>query len=71
MIYLIVGVDTTSLAPWYENVGARDVTTAKAVACAHARGRGILPVVAAAVGPSCTVVEDPAPVLALNRALAA
>ena len=71
MIYLIVGVDHDSLAPWHENVGASDVTTAKGIASAHARKRGISPVVAAAVGPNCTVVPDPAPVLALAPTRAA
>jgi hypothetical protein len=36
------------------------VTAAKGIAAAHARMRGIRPVVAAAVGPNCVVVEDPA-----------
>lgn len=65
MIYLIVGVDHESFAPWHENVGAGDVATAKGIASAHARERGISPVVAAAVGPNCSVVEDPAPVVEL------
>jgi hypothetical protein len=71
MIYLIVGVDHDSLAPWHENVGARDVTTAKGIASAHARQRGISPVVAAAVGLHSTVVDDPVQVTAISRALAA
>ncbi|WCB94350.1 hypothetical protein DSM104299_03084 [Baekduia alba] len=66
MIYLIVGIDHDSLTPWHENVGARDATTAKGIAAAHARQRGIRPVVAAAVGPNCAVVDDDlAQVLAL------
>ena len=60
MIYLIIGVDHQSLAPWHENVGAADVAAARGIACAHAQARGIHPVVAAAVGPNCVVVEDPA-----------
>ena len=71
MIYLIVGVDHHSLAPWHENVAAGDVTTATGIACAHARRRGISPVVAAAVGPNCTVLEQPAQGLALSATQAA
>jgi hypothetical protein len=63
MIYLIIGVDHDSLAPWHENVLARDVTTATDIAAAHARERGISPVVAAAVGPNCKLVDAPAPVV--------
>jgi hypothetical protein len=71
MIYLIIGVDRQSLAPWHENVGAADVAAAKGIACAHAQARGIRPVVAAAVGPNCVVVEDPALVAEITRSVAA
>ena len=71
MIYLIVGVDHRSLAPWHENVAACDATTAKAVAAAHARARGIDPVVAVAVGPHCRVVDDTAQALAVAPSHAA
>jgi hypothetical protein len=67
MIYLIVGVDHDTLVPWYAHVGARDVTTAKGIACARAGRRGISLVVAAAIGPNCVVLEDPAPVIELRR----
>jgi hypothetical protein len=67
MIYLIIGVDHQSLVPWHENVGASDVAAAKGIACAHAQTRGLRPVVAAAVGPNCVVLDDPAPVVALTR----
>jgi hypothetical protein len=63
MIYLIVGVDHDSLAPWCENVGAKDATAAKGIATAHARKRGVDLVVAAVVGPNCTVLRDLAPVI--------
>jgi hypothetical protein len=68
MIYLIVGVDHDTLMPWHENVGARDVTTAKDIACEHARRQGVSLVVAAAVGPNCTVVAEPAAEPAALRA---
>jgi hypothetical protein len=67
MIYLIVGVDHDTLVPWHENVGARDVTTAKGIAAEHALRHGVSLVVAAAVGPNCTAVEDPAPEAAVSR----
>jgi hypothetical protein len=66
MIYLIVGVDQYSLAPWHETIGAGDVTTAKRVACAHAQARGVNLVVAAAIGPDATVIPDPARVAAVR-----
>jgi hypothetical protein len=40
-------------------VRAVDVLTARQVACARARARGIALVVAAVVGPNCTVMPDP------------
>jgi len=68
MIYLIVGVDQYSLAPWHENIGAGDVRTARRVACEHAQARGVSLVVAAAVGPNSTVIDDPDPVSGAIRA---
>jgi hypothetical protein len=59
--YLVVGVDQSTFAPWHQNVRAVDVLTAREVACARARARGIAPVVAAVVGPNCTVMPDPVP----------
>ena len=60
MTYLVVGVDQSTFAPWHENVRAVDVLTAREVACARARAQGIALVVAAVVGPSCTVMPEPA-----------
>jgi hypothetical protein len=57
--YLVVGVDQSTFAPWHENVRAVDVLSAREVACARARARGIALVVAAVVGPNCTVMPDP------------
>ena len=57
--YLVVGVDQSTFAPWHENVRAVDVLTAREVACARARTRGIALVVAAVVGPHCTVMPEP------------
>ena len=61
MTYLVVGVDQSTFAPWHQNVRAVDVLTAREVACARARARGIALVVAAVVGPNCTVMPDPVP----------
>jgi hypothetical protein len=57
--YLVVGVDQSTFAPWHQNVRAVDVLTARQVACTRARARGIALVVAAVVGPNCTVMPDP------------
>jgi hypothetical protein len=56
--YLVVGVDQSTFAPWHQNVRAVDVLTARQVACARARAHGIALVVAAVVGPNCTVMPD-------------
>jgi hypothetical protein len=58
--YLVVGVDQGTFAPWHENVRVADVLTARQVACARAQARGIELVVAAVVGPNCTVMPEPA-----------
>ena len=59
MTYLVVGRDQSTFAPWHENVGAVDVATAKRVAFARAQGRGIQLVIAAVIGPNCTVMAEP------------
>jgi hypothetical protein len=61
MIYLIVGVDRQSFAPWHDQVAARDIGSAMSTACARARGRGCELVVAAVIGPNSTVLAHPAP----------
>jgi hypothetical protein len=58
--YLIVGLNRTNLAPWHQNVQARDVTAAKRVALARARASGVNLVVAAVIGPYSSVLPDPA-----------
>ena len=45
MIYLVVGIDHGSLAPWHENISAGDVARAARTAV----------VVAAVIGPNSTV----------------
>jgi len=49
MMYLIVGVDQYSLAPWHESVEAGDIATARRTACAHADSHGVNLVVAAVI----------------------
>lgn len=60
MIYLVVGVDRRTLAPWHVNVQARDVATAKLTALTHAEAAGIRLAVAAVIGANSSVVTDPA-----------
>jgi hypothetical protein len=55
VIYLIVGVDRHTLAPWHANIRARDVPTATRVAEARAHATGINLVVAAVIGPDSIV----------------
>ena len=60
VIYLIVGVDRSTFARWHDNVMAPDVSTANRIARARAAAQGIRLVVAAAIGPYATVVEESA-----------
>ena len=60
MTYLVVGLDQSTFAPWHENIRAPDVTAAREIAFARAHTRGIQLVVAAVIGPNCTVLAEPA-----------
>jgi hypothetical protein len=60
VIYLTVGVDRTTFAPWHEDIQARDVTAATRLARAHAQACGIDLVVAAVIGPNSSVLPHPA-----------
>jgi hypothetical protein len=55
MVYLIVGVDRDSLAPWHGHIRASHVTAAKRLAAARAARAGVDLVVAAAIGPNWRV----------------
>src|SRR5262245_34243822 len=57
MIYLVVGLDRATFAPWHENIHAVDAGTAARIALGRAETRGISPVLAAVVGPHSTVVS--------------
>ena len=59
MIYLVVGIDHATHAPWHENVSARDVARAARGAVQRAAASGIDLVVAAVIGPNSTVLPHP------------
>jgi hypothetical protein len=54
VIYLIVGLDRTTLDPWRENIRAADVAAAMRLARARAGASGVDLVVAAVIGPDVT-----------------
>ena len=60
MIYLVVGIDHATLAPWHENISARTVARAARDAVQRAAAAGIDLVVAAVIGPNSTVLAHPA-----------
>jgi len=70
MVCLIVGLDRRTMSPWYTNVAAEDVGSAKTTARARARRLGIDLVVAAAIGPYASVLSDPAEDLAATAYVA-
>ena len=59
MTYLIVGLDRGTLAPWHENVLARDIVTATRTAQTRAAAQGLNLVIAAVIGPNSCVLPDP------------
>jgi hypothetical protein len=59
VIYLIVGLDRQTLAPWHQNIQADDATSATCAAVARAQGLGFDLVVAAVIGPNASVVSIP------------
>jgi hypothetical protein len=65
VIYLIVGLDRSTLARWHRNVMAGDASSAARLARARAATHGIDLVVAAVVGPYSSVIDyvDEAPVI--------
>ena len=70
MVYLVVGIDHASLAPWHTNISAPSVGRAVRSAVERASIAGVALVVAAVIGPGSTVVAHPAskPVAALRAA---
>jgi hypothetical protein len=61
MTYLVVGIDHATLAPWHQNISARNVARAAREAIERAAGAGIDLVVAAVIGPNSTVLPHPVP----------
>jgi hypothetical protein len=59
MIYLIVGLDRCTPAPWHRNVRERDVAGATRAAVARAGAGGVDLIVAAVIGPNSSVLDDP------------
>ena len=70
MVYLVVGIDHASLAPWHTNISVPSVGHAVRRAVERAAAAGVDLVVAAVIGPGSTVVAHPAsePVAALRAA---
>ena len=68
MVYLIVGLDRTTLARWHTNVMARDAAAAAEIARARAAGQGVTLLVAAAIGPNSSVVDEPARAVTVQAA---
>jgi hypothetical protein len=62
MVYLIVGLDRSTLSRWHGNVMAADVRTAESIARTRAAAQGIRLVVAAAIGPYSSIENAPADV---------
>jgi hypothetical protein len=56
MIYLVAGLDRSTLDRWHDHVMARDASGAARIARGRAAGQGVDLVVAAVVGP-CSNVE--------------
>ena len=60
MVYLIVGVDRSTFARWHANVMAPSAAAAAQIARARAAAAGVRLVVAAAIGPYSSIVDDSA-----------
>jgi hypothetical protein len=60
MVYLIVGVDRRTLAPWHRNVAGDDLPSARRRARVRAHAAGVDLVVAAVIGPGSSVLSEPA-----------
>ena len=55
MIYLVAGLDRSTLGRWHDHVTATDATGAARIAGARAARQGVELVVAAVIGPYCSV----------------
>jgi hypothetical protein len=68
MVYLIVGVDRRTLAPWHHNVAGSGVLAARRRARSRARAVGVDLVVAAVIGPYSNVLAEPDEAVAAEAA---
>jgi hypothetical protein len=59
VVYLIAGLDRATLARWHTNVMARDAAAAAEIARARAAAQGVTLLIAAAIGPNSSIVEEP------------
>jgi hypothetical protein len=57
VIYLIVGLDRRTLAPWHRNVREDDAASARRAALARAGAEGVDLAVAAVIGPGSSVLD--------------
>ena len=55
MIYLVAGLDQTTFARWHDHVMAPDAANAAGIATSRAARQGVELVVAAVVGPYCSI----------------
>ena len=58
MIYLVAGLDRSTLSRWHDHVMARDAPLAARIARGRAAGQGVDLVVAAVIGPGANVEAD-------------
>ena len=70
MIYLVAGLDRSTLGRWHDHVMARDAPGAARIARGRAAGQGVDLVVAAVVGP-CSSLEADAAAIGYARPRAA
>ena len=58
MIYLVAGLDRSTLSRWHDHVMARDASLAARIARGRAAGQGVDLVVAAVIGPGANIEAD-------------
>jgi hypothetical protein len=61
MVYLVAGLDRSTLSRWHDHVMARDASAAAQIARGRAAGQGVELVVAAVIGPYASVEADAVP----------
>ena len=58
MIYLVAGLDRSTLGRWHDHVMAADASIAAGIARGRAAGQGVDLVVAAVIGPYSSLEPD-------------